>query len=118
MAEASAKGSPYCRTIVGTISIASGRTTNSWCSVPNNSATWRACSSSSKALLSKPIEKVLTGEVLASAIAATTADESMPPERNAPRGTSAIIRRCVAARRCSRIGSCNSRGSVTASLRA
>ena len=47
---------------------------------------------------SKPIENVFTGSAEASAIAATTADESIPPERNAPSGTSAISRLRVASR--------------------
>ena len=40
----------------------------------------------------------------------------MPPDRNAPSGTSAIRRRRVAARMASRIGSCSSRGSLTVEL--
>jgi hypothetical protein len=42
------------------------------------------------------IEFVKTGRSEAPAIIATTADESTPPERNAPSGTSLIIRSRVA----------------------
>jgi hypothetical protein len=42
------------------------------------------------------IEFVRTGPSDASAIIATTAEESTPPDRNAPRGTSLIIRMRVA----------------------
>src|SRR2546421_7881727 len=38
------------------------------------------------------MEKVLTGVVLRACIIDTTIEESIPPERNAPRGTSAVIR--------------------------
>ena len=41
----------------------------------------------------KPIEQVLTGLAERPAIMATTALESTPPERNAPSGTSEIMRR-------------------------
>src|SRR5689334_3252303 len=51
-----------------------------------------AYSSSLNAASRKPIENVLTGSGDCSAIEATTALESMPPLRNAPSGTSAIIR--------------------------
>ena len=40
----------------------------------------------------KPTENVLTGWLLARAMQATTIDESMPPDRNAPSGTSDISR--------------------------
>jgi hypothetical protein len=36
--------------------------------------------------------KVFTGRGLADCISATVSEESMPPERNAPRGTSEIMR--------------------------
>ncbi len=42
------------------------------------------------------MEKVLTGPAPARLISATTALESMPPLRNAPSGTSLIIRRRTA----------------------
>ena len=71
---------------------------NSSCSVPNCSAMRRACGSSSNSSWSKPIENVRTGSLDCSAIAATTALESTPPERNAPSGTSAIMRLRVASR--------------------
>ena len=45
------------------------------------------------------IEQVLTGSALTPAIIATTALESTPPERNAPSGTSAIIRSRTDSRR-------------------
>ena len=64
--------------------------------VPNCSATWRAWGSSSNPWWSKPIENVRTGSADCCAIAATTAEESIPPERKAPSGTSEIMRRLVA----------------------
>ena len=42
------------------------------------------------------MEKVLTGPDAWRAIAATTAEESTPPDRNAPSGRSLIIRTLVA----------------------
>ncbi len=44
------------------------------------------------------MEKVLTGVELTSLISATTVLESMPPERNAPSGTSDISRTRTASR--------------------
>jgi hypothetical protein len=41
---------------------------------------------------------VRTGRVLSACISATTVDESMPPDRKAPSGTSAIMRRLTASR--------------------
>ena len=79
-------------------STASGLTTNSWWSVAKRSATARAWQLVVAAASSKPIEKVFTGCVEAAAISATTIEESTPPERNAPSGTSAIIRRRTARR--------------------
>ena len=68
---------------------ASGRTTSSWCSVPRCSATRRACGElvelaprRSRSRRSSP------ARCDARAISATTTLESMPPERNAPSGTS------------------------------
>ena len=55
--------------------------------------------------IARSIENVRTGRVLASAIAATTAEESIPPERKAPSGTSAMSRRRVALRIASRMRS-------------
>ena len=69
-----------------------------WCSVPNSSATLAAYDDSSAEGTSKPIEQVLTGERLASAISATTLEESTPPDRKAPSGTSATIRLVTASR--------------------
>jgi hypothetical protein len=40
---------------------------------------------------SKPIVKVRIGRALIDCMSATIVDESMPPDRNAPSGTSAII---------------------------
>ena len=54
---------------------------------------------------SKPIENVRTGSGESCAIAATTAEESIPPERNAPSGTSAISRLRVASSSAARIRS-------------
>ena len=51
-------------------------------------ATWRAYVTSEKSFSSKPIENVLTGFAPTLLMIATTADESMPPDRNAPSGTS------------------------------
>ena len=84
--------------------------------MPNCCATRRACGSSSKASCSKPIENVLTGRDEASAIAATTAEESIPPDRNAPSGTSATMRLRVAARSPSRIRSHSSGSGIGSSL--
>jgi hypothetical protein len=67
----------------------------------------RASGSSLNFSCVKPIENVCTGRLEASAIAATTAAESTPPERKAPSGTSEISRRAVAARMCSRSSSCD-----------
>ena len=64
--------------------------------MPKRSATSRACGSSLYSSWVKPIENVRTGSDDCSAIAATTVEESTPPDRNAPRGTSAIIRRPTA----------------------
>ena len=58
---------------------------------------WRAAPRCSRCSW-KPIEKVRTGRVLCACISATTVDESMPPDRNAPSGTSAIMRRLTASR--------------------
>ena len=59
----------------------------------------------------KPIVKVLTRPPAASAMSATTVDESSPPERKAPSGTSATSRRSTAAR-----SSARKRSSASASL--
>ncbi len=47
------------------------------------------------------MEKVLTGSDISSLISATTAEESIPPERKAPRGTSDIRRTRTASRKTS-----------------
>ena len=86
------------------------------CSVPNHSAIRRAAGSSLKLAWSKPIENVLTAPLASCAIAATTADESIPPDSSAPTGTSATSRRLTAARMPSRISSCNASRSVTVRL--
>ncbi len=65
---------------------------------PTCSATLRAYFSSLKSCSSNPIENVLTGAELSCAIRATTVDESTPPDRNAPNGTSEIILRRVDSR--------------------
>jgi hypothetical protein len=49
----------------------------------------RACAASSKLFSPNPIVKVLTRRLLCACIMATTADEAMPPDKNAPTGTSA-----------------------------
>ena len=64
-------------------------------------ATAFACWASLYSGSSKPMVNVFTGRVLWTCISATTREESMPPERNAPRGTSAIISRrmvCLSSR--------------------
>ena len=43
--------------------------------------------------------KVRTGRLDSACISATTVDESMPPDRNAPTGTSAIMRRRTESRK-------------------
>ena len=66
----------------------------------------------------RPIRVVVcTGCVEHWAIAATTAAESIPPERNAPTGTSATSRRRVAARISSRTRSHSSSSLAPSSLR-
>ena len=93
MAEESANGSSYASGILRTSASASaGVQIFSWCSVPRCAATARACGDSSYPLSRKPIEKVFTGPEAAFRISATTREESIPPERNAPSGTSLIIR--------------------------
>ena len=59
----------------------------------------------------KPIEKVFTRPPAASAISATTVEESRPPERKAPSGTSATSRRSTAGR-----SSARKRSSASASV--
>ena len=83
----------------------SGSRTSSWCSVPKAWATRRASPSSLKAASGNPIENVLTGAPERPAIVATTALESMPPLRNAPRGTSLTMCRRTASRRSARSSS-------------
>ena len=71
-------------------------TVRSVCSVPRWRATAAACFDSSKSAFSNPMVNVFTGPTLAAFIRATTVEESMPPDRNAPSGTSAIMRRFTA----------------------
>src|ERR1700739_3452382 len=66
--------------------IASGLTTNSWWSVPKCCATSRACSSSSNAGSSKPIEKVFTRAPELSDIRPTTTLETIAPGGKGARG--------------------------------
>ncbi len=74
----------------------------SWWSVPRNRATARACRLSSKLASSKPIEKVRTSRAgSTSQSAAATLEESTPPERNTPSGTSERRCRATAARKSS-----------------
>ena len=62
----------------------------------------RAYCASLKSSLVNPIEKVFTGPELARAISATMVEESVPPLRNAPSGTSEIKRmRVASSSRCS-----------------
>ncbi len=91
--EESANGSSYTSGILRTSESASAAVQIfSWCSVPRCAATARAYPDSSYPGSEKPIEKVLTGLAASRCISATTSEESMPPERNAPSGTSLIIR--------------------------
>src|ERR687890_473902 len=73
--------------------------------VAKRSATCLAQTLSSCPASVKPIEQVSTALRLASAMKATTAELSTPPERKAPSGTSATIREVTAARRRSTISS-------------
>jgi hypothetical protein len=59
----------------------------------------RAYFSSLSSASGKPMEKVFTGRVESVAMSATTVDESTPPDRKAPSGTSATMRRRTASRR-------------------
>ena len=72
------------------------------CRQPRCAAIRAAYVDSSVAASSKPIVNVRTGSRETRDIAATTADESTPPERNAPSGTSAIMWRSTTAVNCSR----------------
>ena len=45
------------------------------------------------------MEKLRTGRVLDFCISASTVDELMPPDKKAPKGTSAIMRRLTASER-------------------
>src|SRR5579864_4735439 len=56
------------------------------------SATFLAKQDSLKPFSSKPIVNVRTCELLTCCMYETMREESMPPDRNAPKGTSAIIR--------------------------
>ena len=73
-------------------------------------ATWRAYASSSYSASPNPMANVFTGAPPSRAIAATTALESMPPLRKAPRGTSLM--------RCRRTDSSTSSASRSASCAA
>jgi hypothetical protein len=96
---------------------ASGGTTISWWSVPYRSATSRAAPRSSKCRSSKPTVKVRTGSVLRSAASATSVEESRPPERSTPTGTSAIRCAETESRRRSRSSSASVAVSVASSER-
>src|SRR5215467_3867112 len=63
-------------------------------------ATIRAYRVSSYSFAEKPIEKVLMVPDPTLAIVATTAEESMPPDRKAPSGTSETRRRRTASSSC------------------
>ena len=92
-------GSSNQRGNSGTRSRASaGEIRSSVWSVPRCLATDRACAASSKLFSPNPIVKVLTGRLLCACINATTNDESMPPDKKAPSGTSAVICRPTASR--------------------
>src|SRR5215813_1473465 len=72
--------------------------TSRW-SVANRLEISRADSSSfNSSQSSKPTVKVRTGCVISSDINATFADESTPPERKTPKGTSAIMRFLIESR--------------------
>ena len=61
------------------------------CSVPRCAATKAASDDSSKERSAKPTVNVRTGTEACRCIKATMVLESIPPERNAPTGTSATI---------------------------
>ncbi len=64
------------------------------------------------------MEKVFTGRVLCACIKATTVEELIPPDRNAPSGTSAIIRSLTESRSSASSRSTASFSSGAGSLRA
>ena len=64
------------------------------------------------------MENVFTGRVLCACISATTVEELIPPERNAPSGTSAIIRSLTESRSSASSRSIASFASGAGSLRA
>jgi hypothetical protein len=66
--------------------------------VPRWRATAAAKGASSYAASVKPIVNVRTGTTLCACINAVTSDESTPPERNTPSGTSETMRRRTASR--------------------
>ena len=87
-AEESPNGSSNVRTTSSTRASTFGRTISSVCLVPNAFATRAACGASLNSASGNPIEKVRTGWSTNRVMEPTTADESTPPERNAPSGTS------------------------------
>jgi hypothetical protein len=93
IAEESANGSSYASGIFRTrASASSGVHLFSWWSVPRCAAISFANPDSSYPFSANPMEKVFTGRGDSRCINATVSDESIPPERNAPSGTSLIIR--------------------------
>ena len=94
----SAKGSSQIPGTSRTMaSVSAGVTTCSSCRVRRWPATARACPASSHSFAEKPMAKLRTSAPVA-AISAVTRLESMPPERKAPSGTSATMRRATASR--------------------
>ena len=91
----------------------SGSTCSTWWLVPKRRATTSAWADSLKAGSPKEMEQVFTGSLDNPAIMATTAEESTPPDRKAPSGTSEISRISTASRRRSRSSCSASAGSCT-----
>ena len=93
MSEASVMGVSRASSTAGMCRMSSVESTiTSWWSVRRRPDTSRAKDSSLKPV-SNPTENVLTGSGWIAAISETTMEESSPPERKAPTGTSATIRR-------------------------
>ncbi len=88
MADESAKGSSNIAAIASKISSTFGRRISSVCSVPSSAATALAAADSSYFSSANPIENVRTRPDAWRHIKATTVEESKPPDRNAPSGTS------------------------------
>ena len=104
-ADASANGSSNSPTTLSTKRSAAGTTSRSVWRVPSAAATRRACGASLYACSANPIAKVWGGRDRSPAMSATTVDESSPPDKKAPSGTSDsrwLVTACPSnSRRCS-----------------